>query len=220
MDRVFRWIRRVNSVLFLLVLIGGSFGAYQLYIGYRDMLASYSNVSASDELPVESVPDPTRLVLGEADRVYGTDIVAIVLFSEEGRGGKRAQRRHEQMRNVLFLSENGARATWLFEEHSNVLVEFDGLRRGEQPTRAFYYEIEGSEETDDDALTVALSKPDGSNLTEILTGVTRVLSYERIDDRALAVIYETGDKLWHARFDLETFAKLSEQPLVDVPQQM
>ena len=30
MDRVFRWVRRVNSVLFLLVLIGGSFGAVQL----------------------------------------------------------------------------------------------------------------------------------------------------------------------------------------------
>jgi hypothetical protein len=119
---------------------------------------------------------------------------------------------------VLFLPENGARATWLFKDHTNVLLDFDGLRRGEQPTRAFYYEIDN--ETDDGSLTVALSRADGSGLTEVLTGVTRVVSHERTDDRVLAVIYETGDKLWSARFDLETFAKLSEQPLVDVPQQM
>ena len=41
-----------------------------------------------------------------------------------------------------------------------------------------------------------------------------------VDDRVLAIIYETDDKLWSARFDLETFAKLSEQSLIDVPQQM
>ena len=214
MDRVFRWIRHINSVLFLLVLIGGSFGAVQMYLAYRAMLSSYSNVSLSDEAEFESAIESPRLTLGEADRVYGTDIVAIVLFSEEAGG------RHEQMRNVLFLSEDGARATWLFKEHTNVLLEFDGLRRGEQPTRAFYYEIDDSELTDDDSLTIALSKADGSGLTEILTGATRVLSHEQTDDRVLSIIYETGDKLWYARFELETFSKLSEQPLVDVPQQM
>jgi hypothetical protein len=219
MDRVFRWIRRVNSVLFLLVLIGGSFAAYQLYVGYRDMMASYTNVSRSDKAPVERVTESTRLTLGEADRVSGTDIVAIALFSDEAVGTRRTQRRHEQMRNVLFLSENGARATWLFKEHTNVLLEFDGLRRGEQPTRAFYYEIV-QRDSDDDSLMIALSRADGTNLTEILTGVTRVLSHEQTDDRVLSIIYETGDKLWHARFDLESFSKLSEQSLVDVPQQM
>jgi hypothetical protein len=210
MDRVFGWINRVNSVLFLLVLIGGSFGAVQIYLAYHAMLSSYSNIHLSDEEGFESVVEPARLTFGEADRVYGTDIVAIVLLSEEAGG------RHEQMRNVLFLPENGARATWLFKDHTNVLLDFDGLRRGEQPTRAFYYEIDN--ETDDGSLTVALSRADGSGLTEVLTGVTRVVSHERTDDRVLAVIYETGDKLWSARFDLETFAKLSEQSLVDVPQ--
>lgn len=211
MDRVFCWINRVNSVLFLLVLIAGAFGAVQTYLAYHAMLSSYSKIVLSDEDDFESIEEPTRLALGEADRVYGTDIVALVLFSEEAGG------RNEQMRNVLFLSENGARATWLFKDHTNVLLDFDGLRRGEQPTRALYYEIDNE---DDGSLTVALSRADGSNLTEVLPGVTRVVSHERTDDRVLAIIYETGDKLWSARFDLETFAKLTEQSLVDVPQQM
>src|SRR5688572_7526697 len=180
MDRVFRWIRRANSVLFLLVLIGGSFGAVQIYVAYVDMLASYSAVSAPEDIAeIESDPEPVRLSLGEAERVRGTDITAIVLYAEER---NRRSRRHEQMRNVLFLSENGAR--WLFETHTNVLLEFDELHRGEQPARAFYYEIEA---TDEDSLTIALSKADGTTLTEILTGITRVLSYEQTDAQALSI---------------------------------
>jgi hypothetical protein len=213
MDRVFRWIRRVNSALFLLVLIGGSIGAAQLYVAYRNMLESYAARNSPQEAakPARNA-EPARLTLGEADRVRGTNIIAIVLYSDEG---KRRSRRHEQMRNVLFLSESGAR--WLFKTHTNVLLEFDELRRGEQPTRAFYYEIEAA---DEDSLAVALSKADGSQLTEILTDVTRVLSYEHTGEQALSIIYQTDDQLWHARFDLETFSKLSEQSLVEVPQQM
>lgn len=213
MDRVFRWIRRVNSVLFLLVLIGGSFGAVQLYVSYLNMMESYTARNTPEEVvKPERDPDLVRLTLGEAERVRGTDITTIVLYSEEG---KRRSRTHEQMRNVLFTSASGAR--WLLETHDNVLLEFDELRRGEQSTRAFYYEIEA---TDDDSLAIALSKPDGSKLTEILTGVARVLSHEQTDDHAISIIYQIDDKLWHARFDLETFSKLSEQSLVDIPQQM
>jgi hypothetical protein len=213
MDRVFRWIRRVNSVLFLLALIGGSFGAVQLYVSYLNMMESYTARNKPEEVAKpEHDADVARLILGEAERVRGTDITAIVLYSEEG---KRRSRRHEQMRNVLFLSESSAR--WLFEGHTNVMLEFDELRRGEQPTRAFYYEIEG---TDEGSLTVALSKADGSNLTNIIIGVTRVLSYDQTDEQTLSIIYQIEDKLWHAQFDLETFSKLSEQSLIDVPQQM
>lgn len=217
MDRVFRWIRRVNSVLFLLVLIAGSFGAVQLYVAYRDMLASYTARNTPQEMAEpERDPESVRLSLGEAERVRGTDIIAIVLYSEDGTGSRRSYR-HEQMRNVLFLSQNGPGTRWLFETHTNTLLEFDELRQAEQPTRAFYYEIEA---TDDDSLTIALSRADGSDFTEILTGVTRVLSHEQTDDRVLSVVYQTDDRLWHARFDLDTFSKLSEQSLVDVPQQM
>jgi hypothetical protein len=215
MDRVFRWIRRINSILFLLVLIGGSFGAFQLYVSYLNMMESYTAPNQAAEIAApERDADAVALSLGDAELVRGTDITAIALYSTEGAGSRRS-RRHEQMRNVLFLSENGAR--WLFETHTNILLEFDELRRGEQPTRAFYYEIQA---TNDDSLTIALSKADGTNLTEILTGIARVLSHEQTDDQAVSIIYQIDDKLWHARFDLETFSKLSEQSLVDVPQQM
>jgi hypothetical protein len=214
MDRVFRWIRRVNSILLLLVLVGGSIGAFRLYVAYHEMLESYTVRSTPEEVAEpESEADPIRLTLGEAERVRGTDITAIVLYSEEGK--RRSRRPNEQMRNVLFLSESGAR--WLFETHINVLLEFDQLRRGEHPTSALYYEIEPA---NGDSLTVALSRADGSKLTGLLTGVTRVLSYDQTDENALSIIYETDDKLWHARFDVETFSRLSGQSLVDVPQQM
>lgn len=67
---------------------------------------------------------------------------------------------------------------------------------------------------------VALSKSDGSGFTEVLSGVTRVLSHQQIEHRQLAIVYQIGAAVWHARFDLDTFAKLSEQSLVEVPQQM
>jgi len=225
MDRFFGWINRINSILFLLVLIGVGIGTYLAVSEYRQAFARYELPDESTDATDEPAKPAVRLTLGEVDHIYGTDTSMIRLFSEDA-GGRTGSGRNERMRNILFLSNDGQHATWLFEKHTNLLTDVDDLRLPDQPTRALYFEAvltdsDGDGELNEyDLSAVALARPDGSGFTKILDGVDRVLSHEQIDDHHLAVVYEIGAAIWYARFDLDTFAKLSEQSLVDVPQQM
>ena len=227
-NRFFVWISRINSVLLLLALIGA--GILATVIFAHEFQRSERRQQANIPVAAEAEPGsgPQRLSLGVVDRVSGTNTLMILLLSEEARGNYRimSKRGSGTIRNVLFLAGDGTHSSWLFEKHSNLLTEIDELHQRDRPTKALYFEIVQTDSngdgqlTEDDRFNVALSKPDGSGLTEILSDVVRVLSHQQIDDDQLAVVYQVGDAVWHARFDLNTFAKLSEQAVVTVPQQM
>lgn len=156
MDRIFSWINRINSVLFLLVLIGVSIGATLTYLAYQEMFDRYHRETASVASQSEPAEQPLRLSLGEVDRINGSNTLMVFLFGEEPWGSKG---RNEEIRNVLFLSGDGAHARWLFETHTNLLQEIDELRRQDASTEALYYEIVRTDSDGDGELTITICSP-------------------------------------------------------------
>ena len=231
MDKVFTWIGRANSVVLLLLLIGV---AFQVAIWnwpkgdrpYPRHVAVTAEASDPEQRPVQ-------LILGDVKAITGSDILMISLGTEDDslKLGSGSGYRQGEMRNMLFLSGSGQRAAWLFPKNDNLLRDLDQLGwRPEQdsrnPTVALYLEYatadtDGDHEIDHgDAFTIALAKPDGSGVTDILQGVTRVLSHRLVDEQTLALVYQIENKIWHARYRANTFEKLSEQAVIDVPESL
>jgi hypothetical protein len=231
MERFFKVIRRVNSILFLLVLlgVGGCTIWYALYL--YDWYQRAEHASAVDGGAVatdeEDARDPVSLMLGDAETVTGTDIQMLRLLAEDEYG----RRRDQETRNILFLSASDHRGTWLFPGHENLILETDQIRpwRGDDlnaPTKALYIRfIPGDPEhamgpSQYDPVAVALSRSDGTGLVEVLRDVDEVVSYEQFDADSLSITYRTLEELRLARISLDTFAKLSDDLVTAVPDQL
>ena len=229
MERLFKFIRRVNSVLFLLVLLGagGCVIWYALQIYHyqwgRDRTATSGEVKADKE----DEREPVWLTLEDPETVTGTDIQMLRLTAE----GEYGRRRDQTIRNILFLSAGDHRGTWLFPAHGNLVLETDQIRpwRSDDlnaPTKAIYLRfIPGDPEdaagpSEYDVSVVALIKRDGTGLVEVLRDVDEVLSYEQFDAESLSITYRNLDGLRFARISLDTFAKLSDYLVTDIPDQL
>jgi hypothetical protein len=68
--------------------------------------------------------------------------------------------------------------------------------------------------------TVALAKSDGSGLVEVLRDVDEVLSYEQFGAESLSITYRSLEELRLARISLDSFAKLSDDLVVAVSDQL
>jgi hypothetical protein len=227
MDKVFVWISRINSVLLLLLLLGiGSVASWEMW---RDMHRHGSQ-------PVAVAADtgtPAPLTLGRVEPIAGSDVLMLPLEAKRARGKLTSGPSHgRDTYNALFLTGGGAQATWLFESNGKLIHSLHPLRQhieGNRPGPSIVLYIEytaadtnGDNEIDDDAdtVTVALAKLDGTGRKDLLQNVKRVISSDLIDERTLALVYQIDKTIWHARYRTDTFAKLSEQPVIEVPDRL
>jgi hypothetical protein len=225
MERFFRIIRRVNSILLLVVLLG--VGGCAIWYGlalYHWYHPHDRAIAAAEE---EDEPDPVSLTLGDAETVTGTDIQMLRLTTDDQYG----RHQDQQTRNILFLSAGDHRGTWLFPTHDNLVLETDQIRpwRSDDfnaPTKALYVQfIPGDPEhamgpSEYDPFTVALARSDGTGLVEVLRDVDEVLSYEQFDAESLSITYRNLEELRLARVSLDSFAKLSDDLVIAVPDQL
>lgn len=230
MDRFFKIIRRVNSILFLLVLLGlgacSAWYAWTLYGWYQrhdpDALAA-----ASEEAEEEQTSTPDFLTLGDAETVTGTDLQMFRLTVE----ARRHLRRGEEIRNILFLPAGAQQGRWLFPNQDNLILEADQIRpwRSDDvaaPTTALYFQfVPGDPEgktgpSQYDLFTVALTRNDGAGMVEVLREVEEVLSYEQLDSGILTIVYRDLAELRRARIALDTFATVSDAPVATIPDRL
>lgn len=224
MDRFFVWISRINSVLLLLLLIG---------IGFFAGLEMWQDLDRDRPRPVAVVDDtnttePTPLTLGWVERIDGSDVLMIRLEAKHDDGKLTSGSSRNDTHNALFLTGGGAQATWLFDNNKHLIhtlfplqQHVDGNRTG--PAVALYIEYAAADTNGDgeidgsDKFTVALAKPDSSGRTDLLYSVERTFSWELIDERTLALVYQIDKTIRHARYRADTFEKLSEQTIMEVP---
>lgn len=221
MERFFTIIRRINSILFLLVLLGvgasAAWWSWQLHQWYARYDPSQETAETED-----GADEPAYAELGDADTVTGTGTQMFSLTAE-GLG-----RRGRQIRNILFLSVEAPQGRWLFPDHGNLILETDQIRPwrandGTAPSTALYFEFvpaepeSGREPSEFDFFSVALSRPDGTGLVEVLQDVDQVLSFEQFDAGSLTVVYRDRRDLRRARIALDSFAIISNQPVATLP---
>src|SRR5688572_3558604 len=210
MDRFFVWIGRVNSILFLLALIGAGLLAASIYMDHRERLERRQRANVAVAAETQSEEGPQRLTLGDAEVIAGTDALMVPLglalpsgITTESVKLRSGPHYGREIRNVMFLAGDGRTVDWLFKSNGNFLRSLEQMKQWpyhdpDSPTIALYYEF-SSVDTNrdnkldrDDRFTVALGQPDEPNIREIIHNVDRVLSHKLIGGQTLAVIYVSG----------------------------
>lgn len=228
-NRFFAIVQRINSVLFLLLLLGG--------VGL--MLLAFFETSSWERRDTVVVTEENgnrerEFFVGSLVTVQGHDVQYVELESRD-HGGKFSSGGYgSQTRNLLFLRGNEMQATWLFEGNGQMIrthhalakdgingeSDCDGARNGTQPVLALYYEVvrgnaDDSGEFEESApASIALSRPDGSGYRELEPGVRRVIQKQVLDDGAtLSLLLQDGPRLVLKRYSLRSFDKISEREI-------
>lgn len=230
MERLFTLIKRINSALLLLGLLGlGAFIAWNIW--------SSNHWQSSRSVPIPATQageaKPVLLEFGQIRNICGTDTQMLEL-STRGDSGKFSSGGYgSETRNVLFLSGKDKTPRWLFPVQSNLILTAEQLRHETEscgskqaPASALFFEYISNDSNGDGKLSredrsrIALAKPDGTGLTEVLDGVSRVLSREMLDSQHLTLIYQKDRTIHHARFSLPTLSKELDQEIVTVPEEI
>ncbi|MDD3482310.1 hypothetical protein [Azovibrio restrictus] len=230
MERLFTLIKRINSALLLLGLLGlGAFIAWNIW--------SSNQWQSSRAVPIPATQageaKPVLLEFGQIRNICGSDTQMLEL-STRGDSGKFSSGGYgSETRNVLFLSGKDKTPRWLFPVQSNLILTAEQLRQESEacgskkaPASALFFEYISNDSNGDGKLSrddrsrIALAKPDGTGLTEVLDGVSRVLSREMLDSQHLTLIYQKDRTIHHARFSLATLSKELDQEIVTVPEEI
>lgn len=216
-NRFFVVIQRINSLLFLLVLLGAL--ALLSYVSWESSQRRARN--AIQLAPEQAARTPTEFLAGRMESVRGLDVHYVAVEAREGGRGI-SKGYSTTTRNLLFLRGAVLTPQWLFETHQQLIQRhqplFDASDEGNGPTRAFYYEVikadsNGDGRLDgDDLRTLALSRADGSGYREIDSGITHVVERKVTDNGTtlLLLVQERGE-LVIKRYALRDFVKMSEQ---------
>lgn len=229
MERLFIIIGRINSILLLLVLLGAG-----LSIGWISFSDKQWQRRGAIEVPVGKSTSKEQVLLSfeRIEIITGASTQMMLLSAKEDSakfssgGGYRSE-----TRNVLFLTGHEKTARWLFPKQNNLIFVAAQLREEsknsqENPAKALYFEYVKDDSNGDrklsiqDLSSIALTKPDGSGFVEVLHGVSRVLSYEMLGSQYLVVVYQVGKVVRYAKFSVLSFAKESDQEIVNVPDEL
>jgi len=227
MERMFLFVSRINSILLLLVLIGAA-----ILIAWMAWAGNQGRNLDQFEVPSGETTSSTKILLrlARVQNVTGTD-TQMILLSAEGRPGTfpSVYSGSSETRNVLFLTGSEVKAQWLFTHQNNRILVTEQLREEikesrDNPTKALYFEYVSSDTNNDGKLSnqdlsnVGLAKPDGLGFTDVLTGVTQVLSNKLLDSQKISVVYQSRNSVRHATFSVSSFKLETDQEIGTVPE--
>lgn len=198
----------LTIVLLLFVLrelAGEIFGTREVY-----------SVVNTDE---ETVPEEDIMI--ESQRISGSKDWLLTLHSNQVYAQSYYSKSALAARNYGVLSPGG-QPRWLYPHHrflfSDVRQVSESNAEEKQKTRLLLFVIRKEDTdqdrrlTDADTGTLALSRADGSDFTELLT-VGELVDYQ-LDERQLHILYRDNDNTFYsARVALADFSLLEQQSL-------
>lgn len=227
-SKVFRTIGRINSVLFMLILIGVAI----MFIVFIFETGGRRNVRTV-AVPARQDGDETKrieMVLGNLQESYGHDAHFVELRTRRIGGKFSSGYSGGQIKNILFFVGPELDSHWLYDDHSNLIITVSRLNRDAQDrkskiTEAIFFRII-QEDTDgdgelsvDDLNTVALTKPDGTGYKELETRVQSLIDQEVSDNgRSLMLLLQSNDKVYLKKYSLSDFSKVTEKVLTEIRQ--
>jgi hypothetical protein len=227
-DKFFTTVARINSVLFLLILLGVVLGVLgsMAYDSLRPTSPVPANIVVSEAASGES--KPLQLRLGEPQSMVGTGYLMMRLETR-GQGAKFASGGSDgETRNLLLINAAQKHSNWVFKDQQNNVTDISQLHPSESTkqdttTTALYFEYttaadraEGSA-TPANTFRVGLSKPDGTSFVEVLQDIDRVLSKEMPDAQHLRIVYKKGTSIRTATYLVDSFKSEDDQEIINVP---
>ena len=228
MERFFAIIGRISSVLTLLFVLG--LGSVITWVYWSN---SQWQRRGAIEIPAEKSTSNHSVLLRfePIENINGTNTQIIRLSAQEKSGKFYSGGYGRETRNILFLTGDEKKARWLFPKQTNLIIVTAQLReksedRKDSPVKAFYFEYVSEDSNDDgklnaeDQSSVALSKPDGSGVIEILHSVNRVLSYGMLGSQQLSVVYQKDKSVRHAKIAIPAFTVETNQEITSIPDEL
>ena len=212
-NKFFRTIWRFNSlvisaagVLAIAVLL---FVSYKLY---KDVTRERNtqNIVNLEESP--EVRENWRL--GQLSEVVDGQVFMVPLYSDQTFSREYFSKSSNSVRNYLFIDAKSHERRWLFK-HTDYLIESNSkLRLGDydsrKPVQAIIYELvkidsnHDSRLTPKDLITVAITKPDGSEYKEIISEVNQVIDWKLLSKKSLLIIFQKDQVTYSGILDLNS----------------
>lgn len=224
-SRLFIIINRINAVVFLLLLIAAS-------ILFLSTLLASNHRNDNRTVIVEEDKDNPRekleLVLGNMQEIHGHDNYYVELRTRSEGGKFSSGYGGGETRNVLFFVGNKLNSRWLYKKHDYLIERVETLDHelNDKKTRraqAIYIrsikkDSNNNHELDsDDKSTIALTRPDGSGYTEILSDADSIIDKETSSDgKYLTVLYQTKGIVVLKKFSLHNFQLVSERVITEL----
>lgn len=222
-NRTFLWITRINSVLFLLLLLLGVGIAVISVI----KAIGWNDTRAVEVVKEEQQAEPQEnLRLGNINRVCGHDVKYVELQTESG-GKFASSGRGSRTRNVIFFSGESNRAHWLFDTNQYLInnlrpIPYRYSDCDDKKTRVIYYDVVTKDSnhdgllSGDDAHIIAISDPNGRNYLELITDATKVLDYELTGDgKKISFLLQRDKAIIMRDYSLEG-ELLAETPITEL----
>ena len=228
MERLFVIIGRINSILFLIILLGAG-----IFIASMMMESNRWEPRGAVEVPdgKSGSKKPILVSFEKIENITGANVQMLQLTTKEKSEKFSSGGYGTETRNVLFLAGTEKTARWLFKDHKNLIFVASQLREEsidseKEPTQALYFEYVAADTDGDGKLSstdrsnIGLSKPDGTRFLEVLHDVSHVFSYEILDQQHLSVVYQKGATVRHAKFSLASMKLEADQEIINVPNKL
>ena len=228
MKTFFAFIRQFNS-LFLFGILASflllvALGIWSSLEDHRIDVVTVSNATGS------KVDMHFRLV--EFKDIPGANAQMLKLTATRVEPGFAYSDYKRDTRNILFLAGDERKARWLFLHQNNVIHtagqlhskdETENSPSRETPTKALYIEYSDKDTNDDgeisedDEVSLGLSKPDGEGFATVLTGIDQLYSVSMLGNQSISILYRTGKMFRHALYSVATLTKVADREIVAIP---
>ncbi len=225
-NRFFLTINRINSLLILVAAIGALVAIGSLLV-MNNQWHNRNAVKVSDDT-AGALEDETAYRFGSLEPVAGHPVQTVKLMSENLSTGFSSGYGGAETRNVLFLIGEQMEARWLYPTNRHLIIRFCKLKtpeRGDEetPVQAISVSSVTHDTNHDNALserddiTLALLRPDGTDYTEIATGIREVLDSTVSEDGAnVTFLLQIGSQVVARKHALDTFQLVSERTLSQI----
>ena len=217
-SKFFLWINRINSIVFLLILLCGL--GFTL-MNVLDSFSSHRNNKTIifDKDEVQSKKDQQiNLRLGLSSEICGTDLNYVQLETHPRSSGF-SSGEYSDTKNILFVQLSTMKNWWLFSSNNQNIEEVTQLQPSSKNTLscetgetiAIMYVIS---DPNTDSKSISISSTDGSDYQVISKNIDKIIeSKVSPDGKNLITIEQIGDKAFLRKYSINQRAKTAESQI-------
>lgn len=224
-NKFFKWTSRINSILFLVLLIISIVFATIAFIE-SNKWENRNSVKVTDEKNTESTEE--NMKLGDINKICGKEIKYIELTSTKSEKGLSSSGYDNTTRNIIFFTGKEMNSHWLYDTNQYLIKKTEQLKKNAddcvaRETIAMYYEVikndtnKNGKLDENDLMTAAITTPDGLNYKELESKATSIIDHS-IDTGTLTLtlLVQKNDKLVMENFSTTDGRKISEREITKI----
>lgn len=199
-NKIFLTINRVNSLLFLVLLVVSLIGAVFIFQEItKSMRRNAIEITTPDKETKEIIE------LSDVETIRDKGIQYIRVYSKRD-GVLKSGGYSRTLRNLLFLSQIGEEPKWLLPDNDSKIIDHRVLNTYDDKTKKstsdyIYIEINPQSE----GVSACISSVDGESLHCLDKGLNKIIQYEYFsDEKTLGLLVQESNEIRYKVFDLKS----------------